>query len=135
MRTNSDLTAAVIDALSNLNVETETAAEVLPVQLQSLCILLHDYSCKINATPFFCVQILDVALGRVSSANLADLPTVIKFIMQQVTAKNAQEVCQYFVCLCCYRALQFCSMLCNLLCCETLKLLKGGHLQHVISPG
>ena len=51
-----------------------------------------------NILQFFCfVQVLDVALGRVSSANLADLPTVIKFVMQQVTSKNAQEVCQHCV--------------------------------------
>ncbi len=37
-------------------------------------------------------QVLDVALSRVSSAELSDLPTVIKFVVQQVTPKNAQEV-------------------------------------------
>lgn len=39
-----------------------------------------------------CVQILDVALGCVLSADLGDLPTVLKFIMQQVSSRNALEV-------------------------------------------
>ena len=41
---------------------------------------------------FSCVQILDVALGCVLSADLGDLPTVLKFIMQQVSPRNALEV-------------------------------------------
>ena len=39
-----------------------------------------------------CVQILEVALGCVSSADLSDLPTVLRFIMQQVSPRNALDV-------------------------------------------
>ena len=39
-----------------------------------------------------CVQILEVALGCVLSADLSDLPTVLRFIMQQVSPRNALDV-------------------------------------------
>eukprot|EP00731_Ephydatia_muelleri_P027407 Em0019g280a len=63
LQTTSDYTSAIIDSLTNLTVSAELGA-----------------------------QILEVAMARVSSAALVDLPTVIKYIMQQVTPSNAQEL-------------------------------------------
>ncbi len=52
----------------------------------------HSRVCIVHARPVAMLQVLDVALSRVASADLSDLPTVIKFVMQQVTPKNALEV-------------------------------------------
>lgn len=39
-----------------------------------------------------CMQVLDVAMGCLVSASVADLPTILKFVTEQVTPKNAVEV-------------------------------------------
>lgn len=86
LQNNSNLTAAVIDALSNLNMATGIAEEVskFALHLTLLCIdILLPSSHKV----------LEVALDRTSSADISDLPTVIKFIMQYISPKNAQDVC------------------------------------------
>ena len=44
-----------------------------------------------------CCKVLDVAIERASSADVTDLPPIIKFIMQYISPKNAQEVCFLFV--------------------------------------
>ena len=38
------------------------------------------------------LKVLEVALDRARSAEISDLPTVIKFIMQYISPKNAQDV-------------------------------------------
>ena len=38
-------------------------------------------------------QVLDVAVSCVSSVDPADLPAVVKFILQQISSKRSYEVC------------------------------------------
>ena len=84
LQNNSNLTAAVIDALSNLNMADSIAEEVGVNMFASITVMqwLHARVCKV----------LDVALDRVQSADIADLPTVIKFVVQYISPRNAQEV-------------------------------------------
>ena len=82
METNSDLTAAIVDALSNLNIASDIAAEVQ-----------NTSSFSSNLAVFLSyMKALDVAINSLQSAHISDLPTVIKFINEHLTPKNTQEV-------------------------------------------
>jgi hypothetical protein len=42
---------------------------------------------------FISWKVLEVALEKASSADICDLPTIIKFIVQYISPRNAQDVC------------------------------------------
>jgi Fanconi anemia group D2 protein len=63
LQSNSGLMAATIDALSSLNLTFDIEAEVL-----------------------------DVAMGCLGTASVADLPLILRFVVQQVNSKNAVEI-------------------------------------------
>ena len=56
--------------------------------------MVHMHRCWIQHGSHLCIQVLDVAMGCLASASVSDLPTLLKFITQQVTPKNSLEVTQ-----------------------------------------
>ena len=72
--------AATIDAMSSLNLSFDIEAEVSRTIPIYCCLHLQN------------TQVLDVAMGCLGTASVADLPLVLRFIMQQVNSKSAVEV-------------------------------------------
>ena len=85
MRTNTSLTAALIDALSNLTLSEDIAAEVRG-SARGSCSTRDAFFPAIS-------QVLDVAVSSVSSVERTDLPAVVKFILQQISSRRSYEVC------------------------------------------
>ena len=82
LSTTPGLTAPIVDALSNLNIEKTVAAEVS-------CNALYNSKNQQAAIPF---QVLDAAMGSLQSADICDLPAVLKFIHEYMTPARAQEI-------------------------------------------
>ena len=88
LQNKTNLTSAILDALSNLNVANSTAEEV-----DSLCTLNIPFFFILAICIFMPWKVLEVALDKASSADISDLPTIIKFIVQYISPRNAQDVC------------------------------------------
>ena len=85
-----ELVPAVVQCLGNLNLTKELMAEVLSMGHTHMH--AHTHARKHTAVMVALYQVLETALGALQSVSVADIPVLMRFIIQSTQAKDMPSV-------------------------------------------